>query len=61
MAQRMGRKHAKEEGMQEVGEIAKLSSLTSLHSSGYNFSYRDPNDAVLVALESQRPGLRFDI
>ncbi|QHO01556.1 GPI-anchored protein [Arachis hypogaea] len=52
MAQRMERKHAKVEGIQEVGEITKLSSLTSLHSNGYNFSYRDPNDAVLVALES---------
>ena len=51
MAQRMERKHAKVEGIQEVGEIAKLSSLTSLHS-GYNFSYRDPNDAVPIALES---------
>ena len=52
MAQRMERKHAKVEGIQEVGEIAKLSSLTSSHSKGYNFSYRGPNDAVLVALES---------
>ena len=52
MAQRMERKHAKVEGIQEVGEIAKLSSLTSSHSNGYNFSYRGPNDAVLVALES---------
>ena len=52
MAWRMGRKHAKVEGMQEVGEIAKLSSLTSLHSNGYNFSYRGSNDAVPVALES---------
>ena len=52
MAQRMERKHAKVEGIQEVGEIAKLSSLTSSHSNGYNFSYRGPNDAVPVALES---------
>ena len=52
MAWRMERKHAKEEGMQEVGEIAKLSSLTSLHSNGYNFSYRGPNDAAPVGLES---------
>ncbi|KAL4275430.1 hypothetical protein AHAS_Ahas20G0106400 [Arachis hypogaea] len=52
MAQRMERKHAKVGGIQEVGEIAKLSSLTSSHSNSYNFSYRDPNDAVLVALES---------
>ncbi|KAL4276778.1 hypothetical protein AHAS_Ahas20G0241200 [Arachis hypogaea] len=52
MAQRMERKHAKVEGIQEAGEIAKLSSLTSSHSNGYNFSYRGPNDAVLVALES---------
>jgi len=53
MAQRMmERKHAKAEGIQEVGEIAKLSSLTSSHSNGYNFSYRGPNDAVPVALES---------
>ena len=52
MARKMGRKHAKVEGMQEVGEIAKLSSLTSLHSNGYNFSYRGPNDAVSVALKS---------
>ena len=52
MAWRMGRKHAKVEGMQEVGKTAKLSSLTSSHSNGYNFSYRDPNDAVPVALES---------
>ena len=52
MAQRMERKHAKVEGIQEVGEIAKLSTLTSLHSNDYNFSYRGPNDAVPVALES---------
>ena len=52
MAQRMERKHAKVEGIQEVGEITKLSSLTSSHSNGYNFSYRGPNDAVSVALES---------
>ena len=52
MAWRMERKHVKVEGIQEVGEIAKLSSLTSFHSNGYNFSYRDPNDAVLVVLES---------
>ena len=52
MTQKMERKHAKVEGIQEVGEIAKLSSLTSSHSNGYNFSYRGPNDAVLVALES---------
>ena len=52
MAQRMERKHAKVEGIQEVGEIAKLSSLTSSHSNGYNFSYRGPTNAVLVALES---------
>ena len=48
----MERKHAKVEGMQEVGKIAKLSSLTSLHSNGYNFNYSGPNDAVSVALES---------
>ena len=52
MAWRMERKHAKVEGIQEVGEIAKLSSLTSSHSNGYNFSYRGPNDAVPVVLES---------
>ena len=52
MTQRMERKHAKVEGIQEVGETAKLSSLTSSHSNGYNFSYRGPNDAVPVALES---------
>ena len=52
MAQRMERKHAKVKGMQEVGETAKLSSLTSSHSNGYNFSYRGPNDAVPVALKS---------
>ena len=52
VAQRIKRKHAKVEGIQEVGEIAKLSSLTSSHSNGYNFSYRGPNDAVSVALES---------
>ena len=52
MAWRMERKHAKVEGIQEVGETAKLSSLTSSHSNGYNFSYRGPNDAVPVALES---------
>ena len=51
MAQRMERKHAKMEGIQEVGETAKLPSLTSSHSNGYNFSYRGPNDAVPVALE----------
>ena len=49
---RMERKHAKVEGIQEVGEIAKLSSLTSSHSNGYNFIYRGPNNAVSVALES---------
>ena len=48
----MERKHAKVEGIQEVEEVAKLSSLTSLHSNGYNFSYRGQNDAVLVALKS---------
>ena len=48
----MERKHAKVEGIQEVEEVVKLSSLTSLHSNGYNFSYRGPNDAVPVALES---------
>ena len=52
MAQRMERKHAKVEGIQEVGELAKLSNLTSSHSNGYNFSYRGPNDAVPVAVES---------
>ena len=52
MAQRMERNNAKVKGIQEVGEIAKLSNLTSLHSNGYNFSYRGPNDAVPVALES---------
>ena len=51
MAQRMERKHAKVEGIQEVEEV-KLSSLTSSHSNGYNFSYRGPNDAVSVALKS---------
>ena len=61
MAQRMERKHAKVEGIQEVEEIAKLSSLTSSHSNGHNLSYRGSNDAVPVALESKRPGLRFDI
>ena len=48
----MERKHAKVEGIQEVGEIAKLSSLTSSHSNDYNLSYRGPNEVVLVALES---------
>ena len=52
MTQRMERKHAKVEGIQEVGETAKLSSLTSSHSNGYNFRYRDPNDAVPVVLKS---------
>ena len=52
MAWRMERKHAKVDGMQEVRKTAKLSSLTSSHSNGYNFSYRGPNDAVRVALES---------
>ena len=47
----MERKHAKVEGIQEVEEIAKLSSLTSSHSNGHNLSYRGPNEAVLVALE----------
>ena len=51
MTQRMERKHAKVEGIQEVEEVVKLSSLTFPHSNGYNFSYRGPNDAVLVALE----------
>ena len=35
MAKRMERKHAKVEGIQEVGETAKLSSLTSSHSNDY--------------------------
>ena len=48
----MEKKHAKVEGIQEVEEIAKLSSLTSSHSNGYNFSYRGPNDAFPIALES---------
>ena len=48
----MERKHAKVEGIQEVEEIAKLSSLTSSHSYSHNLSYKGPNDAVLVALES---------
>ena len=52
MAQRMERKHAKVEGIQEVERTAKLSSLTSLYLNGCNFCYRGPNDAVLVALES---------
>ena len=52
IAQRMERKHAKVEGIQEVGESAKLSRLTSFHSNSYNFSYRGPNNANLVALES---------
>ena len=52
MSQRIERKHAKVEGIQEVEEIAKLYSLTSSHSNGYNFSYRGPNDAVSVELES---------
>ena len=52
MAQRMERKHAKVEGIQEVGETAKLSSLTSSHSNSHNSSYRGPNDTVPVALES---------
>jgi len=52
MAWRMERKHAKVEGMQEVGKTAKLSSLTSSYSNGYNFSYIGPNDVVSVALES---------
>ena len=48
----MERKHAKIEGIQEVEETAKLSSLTSSHSNGHNLSYKGPNDAVLVGLES---------
>ena len=48
----MERKHAKVEGKQEVEEVVKLSSLTSLYSNGYNFSYRGPIDAVSVVLES---------
>ena len=52
ITQRMERKHAKVEGIQEVEGTAKLSSLTSSHSNGYNFCYRGPNDAVPVALES---------
>ena len=52
MAQRMKKKHAKVEGIQEVVETAKLSSLNSSHSNGYSFSYRGPNDTVPVALES---------
>ena len=52
MAQRMERKHAKVEGIQETKGIAKAVSLTSSHSNVYNFSYRGPNDAVPVALES---------
>ena len=52
MAWRMERKHAKVEGIQEVEEVVKLFNLTSLHSNRYNMSYRGPNDAVPVALES---------
>jgi len=52
MTQRMEKKHAKVEGIQEVRETAKLSSLTSSHSNRYNFSYKGPNDTVLLALES---------
>jgi len=42
----------KVEGIQEVEGTAKLSSLTSSHLNGYNFSYKGPNDAVPVALKS---------
>ncbi|QHO34565.1 uncharacterized protein DS421_9g268030 [Arachis hypogaea] len=52
MAQRMERKNAKMEEIQEVGETAKLSSLTSSHTNGYNFSYRGPNNTLSIALES---------
>ena len=52
MTYKMERKHGKVEGIQEVEETAKLSSLTSSHSNGHNLSYRDPNDATSVALES---------
>ena len=48
----MERKHVKVEGIQEVEEIAKLSSLTSLYLTDHNLSYRGPNEAVPVALES---------
>ena len=48
----MERKHAKVEGIQEVEEIAKLSNLTLSHSNGHKLSYKGPNDAVLVVLES---------
>ena len=53
MARRMEWQHAQVAGMQEVVVIAKLSSLTSLYSTDYNFSYRGPNDAVPVALEGK--------
>jgi len=52
MAQRMERKHAKVEGIQEVEETARLSSLTSSHSKGHNFSYKGRNEMVIVVLES---------
>ena len=48
----MERKHAKVEGIKETKGIAELSNLTSSHSNDHNLSYRGPNDAVLVVLES---------
>ena len=48
----MERKHAKMEGIQETEGIAKAVSLTSSYSNGHNLSYRGPNDAVQLALES---------
>ena len=48
----MERKHAKVEEIQEIEGIAELSSLTSSYLIDHNLSYRDPNEAVLVALES---------
>ena len=47
----MERKHAKVEGIQEIEGTAKLSALTSSHLINHNLSYKDSNEAVLVALE----------
>ncbi|QHO23698.1 uncharacterized protein DS421_12g365790 [Arachis hypogaea] len=52
MAQRMERKHAKVEGIQEAEGTAKLLALTSSHSNDHNLSYEGPNEAVPVALKS---------
>lgn len=45
-------KHVLVEGIQKIEGITELSSLTSSYSIDNNLSYRGPNEAVPVALES---------